>query len=210
MERRLLNLETGAGLTNTSVRGGSTQWISSDDGRPLAIFGVFGDGVSLFEGFVQYDGDGEAAFMTRSDKPGIIHPADGHLGMIRISGFDDVTSATYVTVMSVTHPLVAYEGLRIVIPVLTGAATVGELRMTEQFSGAVTNSITVAANTFGYVRFEWKHGVEINSTARFDLEVKRNSGASFVRIFDSYDQQQVSSAINPNIATNGNPVLDVP
>lgn len=203
IERRLKNLETGAQLPNSTSRGGSTAW-KNHDLQTHGYFGTFGDSHGTFEGFVIYDGATHSMFMTRADKPGIIHPELSPTWVLD-NQYIPVTSATYVTVARWNPRSIYHEVLDTVIPVGSDPGTVGEIRLIELHTGNVTDSLVTTAGQFQFAGFSWVHPIEPNTGANpnFEIQAKRNSGAGSVNVHQSREFNLTSTALVALADTNG-------
>jgi len=204
IERRMKNLETGAGMVNTSVRGGTTVWRSKDDSKDIALFGLFTDSAGLFEGFVQYDGNGESMFMTRSDKRGIIHPI--RPVAFQVFGAVNIVSGSFVPTHIAGMGHMLYEGLFVMLQASSDAATTSEIRLREVTTNSFTDPVTITAGTAGTVRFHWLlSGVaNVKTNVRFEIQARVASGAGQVHV-TALDAWQTSTALDTLLATNGAP-----
>lgn len=203
IERRLKNLETGAQLPNSTSRGGTTVW-KNKDLQTHGYFGTFGDAHGTFEGFVMYDGSGHSMFMTRADKPGIIHPELSPTWILD-NQYVPVNSGSYVTVARWNPRSIYHEVIDTVIPVGSDAATVGEIRLLEVSTGQVTDSLITTAGSFQYAAFSWVHPIEPNVGANpnFEIQAKRNSGAGNINVHQSREFNLTTTALVALADTDG-------
>jgi len=183
VERRMKDMGAQAALPNSESRGGSTRWLS-EEGKRVTIFGEFASELEAFIGFVQYDGDEHAMFMTRSDKPGIILP-EWRAPWVKREDYYSSTSAVFEWAFAINPRAVFHEAMRVRFRVDTVGASVGEVRLHEIESGLSTDVLTTTASSVQFASFDWAHGVPPNDGVHdpsFELQVRLVSGAGPINV----------------------------
>jgi hypothetical protein len=183
VDRRIKDVGAQASLPFSISRGGSTQW-QTEDGQRVTIFGTFASELEEFIGFVQYDGEEHAMFMTRSDKPGIVLP-EWRAPWVKREDYYSCTNPVFEWAFAINPRAVFHEAMRVRFRVDTVGASVGEIRLHEVSSGLSTDVLVTTAASVQLAAFDWAHLIAPNDGATdpsFELQVRLVSGAGPINV----------------------------
>lgn len=121
--------------------------------------------------------------------------------------FSLVTSGSFVPTMHANYPTISQPVLNVWVAVTTDPGTTGEVRLSEFYSGAVTDVIPVGASANNFASFEWLHGVDPGTLFEFRIDARRTSGAGNFRVYGPRRVCFEDVTMFPGAAENGNPVL---
>lgn len=205
VERKVKDLAAQAGLPFSEARGGQTRWLT-EAGNRITIFGTFGaEGIDDFIGFVQYDGLEHAQFMTRSDKPGIILP-EWQINWVKKENFVTMNGAVFDWAFVVNPRTIHHEAMRVRFRVDSTGDAVGEVRLQEMSTGAVTDTLTTTPSSAQFASFDWLHGLEPNDGANdpdFQIQARRIAGTGDVNVHEP-DQSDWTSTAFIGATSTGN------
>ena len=130
------------------------------------------------------------------------------VGVELANQFNAVTSGTFVPTCHWNLPAAFSEVLNAWVVVTSSAATTGEIRVSEFYSGRVSDPITIPALANDFATFQWLHEVHLGDTiCEFRVDARRTSGTGDINVY-APRRFLLDTAIRfPNATTLGNPVL---
>lgn len=192
LERRLFDLETSQRAAFTSIIDEDGKLLARLDREGIKVYDAAGVlrarlgyiSASAGYGVSVYDGNGGLRFEVNDAgyrDPWLPHP------MIAAGANSIVTSGSFAPIYQGQAELTTHEGVSIHAIIVTAAATTAEVRLKNNAEGTYTDVVTVPAGTQQTVTFQWLHGTPLGQgPVRFDLEVRRASGAGNVTVYQPY------------------------
>jgi hypothetical protein len=216
LRRRLDALERSPRLPSSSIRGGTFRFLDSL-GNPRFVLGnakfdgTVG-GVTDAYGVFTFGDGGTVIAAAREGGRGQLYPTSPI--PIHTPAPIAVTSATFVGVYESGIQKPHLEVVSVQMYVITDAATTGEVRLNDSYSGTTTAVASVPASAAGYARFEWLHPAKCGlydtrpgrlGSLGVDVHARRVTGTGNVTVYTPRIAELSSLYLIPTATADGNP-----
>ena len=118
--------------------------------------------------------------------PPVVHPGRPvqPLDVVALDGYQNITSATFVTCWDTLMDRIVHEGFYVAIPWETETGTTGEVQGFLYSGLYTTSAVALPAASSGVLTFRWLHGQELwtSTDVSAGFQARRTGGSNNVRI----------------------------